>query len=300
MSYLLFIDESGVDQHDSPYEVLAGVAIRDQHLWNLICQIQEAELDYFGRRVTTDTLELKVKRLLKKKTFKLAGQLPSFAKNERRDLARRCLEKGIAAKGKAGSSGATRDELTALSQAKIAFAENVLELCSRYYVRVFASIVPRSAPRPTGNFLRKDYAYLFERFFYYLEEISPNDLGLVIFDELERSRCHLLVDQMGLYFRRTIKGRLRAARIIPEPFFVHSELTKAIQVADLVAYITSWGFRFGPMTEPRREELDSLAALVGELRYRTTRSLGEQPGHPVWSFTAIEDLRSREERSEGE
>lgn len=297
MSYLLFLDESGIDQRNSPYEVLAGVAIRDQQLWNLVCQLREAEVDYFGRRLTPGTLELKAKKLLKRKTFRLAAQLPPIEPNERRELAKICLEKGDTAKGRQTGSGATRRELTALAQAKIAFVEHVLELCGRHAVRTFASIVPPSAPRPAGHFLRKDYAYLFERFYYFLEEQRLDELGLVIFDELEHSQCHLLIEQMALYFLETATGRLRAGRIIPEPFFVHSELTTAIQIADLVAYIVCWGVRFdSTMNQPRRKELDLLADLVCQLRFRTTRKVLGQPDYPIWSFTLIEDLRPREER----
>ena len=46
MSYFLFVDESGQDHHDSPYEVLAGVAIEDRVLWPLIASVQQAELDW--------------------------------------------------------------------------------------------------------------------------------------------------------------------------------------------------------------------------------------------------------------
>jgi hypothetical protein len=299
LSYLFFVDESGVDRRDSPYEVLAGIAIQDQHLWNLVCRIQDAEVEHFGRRIAAGTLELKGKSLLKRKTFRLAAQLPPFEPAERQRLAQSCLDKGTQAKsGGQASSGVTRDELTALAQAKIAFVSKTLELCGSHYARAFASIVPKNAPRPEGKFLRKDYAYLFERFFYFLEDTGLGDLGLVIFDELERSRCHVLVDQMALYFRKTAKGRSRAARVIPEPFFVHSELTTAIQVTDLVAYIIGWGIRFGSMDEDRREELSSLAELVLELRYRTRRP--EQPDFPIWSFTLIEDLRPRDERDNEE
>jgi hypothetical protein len=294
VSYLLFVDESGVDQHDSPYEVLAGVAIQDQQLWNLVCRIQDAEIEHFGRRVAAGALELKGKSFLKRKTFRLASQLPPLEPQERRKLAQSCLEKGSLSKGQQIASSATRAELTALAQAKIAFVARALELCVSHYVKAFASIVPRGAPRPAGGFLRKDYAYLFERFFYFLEENGAGELGLVIFDELEHSQCHVLIDQMALYFRKTAKGRLRAPRIIPEPFFVHSELTTAIQIADLVAYIIVWGIRFGPMEGGRREELSPLGELVLELRHRAKRP--EQPDFPIWSFTLIEDLRPREER----
>jgi hypothetical protein len=293
VSYLLFLDESGVDRRDSPYEVLAGVAVHDRQLWELICQIQEAETEHFGRRITPGTLELKAKKLLKSKTFRMAAQLPEMEPEERRELARSCLEKGAAAV----SAAVTRRELTALAQAKVAFVENVLSLCACHGVRAFASIVPRTAPRPSGAFLRKDYAYLFERFFYFLEDGNHGELGLVIFDELERSQCHLLTDQMGLYFRGTVTGRLRASRVIPEPFFVHSELTTAVQIADLIAYVICWGVRFGSMVEPRREELQRIGEIACSLRYRTRRGVLEQPDHPIWSFCLIEDLRPREEKT---
>jgi Protein of unknown function (DUF3800) len=142
----------------------------------------------------------------------------------------------------------------------------------------FATIVPRNAPRPDPGFLRKDYSYLFERFFYFLEDRSPAELGFVIFDELERSRCHLLLDQMAKYFQGTTTGKERSNRIIPEPLFVHSNLTTAIQIADLVAYITAWGLHLRSMNEPRRVELAGMAAggPVVVLRNPPQREEGEQ------------------------
>lgn len=129
-------------------------------------------------------------------------------------------------------------ELTALGQAKIVFVTRLLELCALHRVHFFASIVDNASKRPHGDhFLCKDYAYLFERFYYFLEDRPEEPLGFVVFDELEKSRCHLLVNQMEKYFLKTAKGRMRSSRVIPEPFFVHSDLTTAVQLADLVAYI---------------------------------------------------------------
>ena len=45
---LLFLDESGSDCREAPYEVLAGVAIRKQNLWPLIQAVRAAERDHFG------------------------------------------------------------------------------------------------------------------------------------------------------------------------------------------------------------------------------------------------------------
>ena len=196
MSFLLFIDESGQDRRDSPYEVLAGIAVEDRDLWNLITAVQRAEVDCFGRRYAKEEHELKAKKILKSKVFRHAVQLPPFEPEQRRALAKACLDAG----DKAG-----RDQLTGLAQAKIEFVKQVLQLCSDFRCKAFASITARDAPRTAGDFLRKDYAYLFERFFYFLEDMGLDALGLVVFDELERSQSHLLVDQMARYFRDTRK-----------------------------------------------------------------------------------------------
>lgn len=289
MSHILFIDESGQDRGESSYEVLAGIAIKDRDLWNLICRVQDAELVFFGRRVSDGLLELKGKKLLKRKTFKRAAQMNPIQADERRDLARALLENGAAA---------TREQITALAQAKLAFVSHLLSLCAQFRAKAFASIVDKDSPRPEGDFLRKDYAYLFERYFYYLEVQPCEQLGLVVFDELERSLCHLLIDQMSRYFLETHKGQARASLVIPEPFFVHSHLTTAVQIADILAYVTAWGVRIGGMSRPAREELYDLAAQVCELRYQTRREVNGNPDFAIWSFALIDDLRPRDEREE--
>jgi hypothetical protein len=73
------------------------------------------------------------------------------------------------------------------------------------------------------NGLRKDYAYLFERFFYFLEDESSNSgygqQGVLVFDELEKSKSHILINQAHRYFKDTATGKHRANLIVPELFF---------------------------------------------------------------------------------
>jgi hypothetical protein len=45
---LLFIDESGFDESGTPCEVLAGVAIAEDSLWNLVRAVRGAEKELFG------------------------------------------------------------------------------------------------------------------------------------------------------------------------------------------------------------------------------------------------------------
>lgn len=288
MAYLLFVDESGQDHRKSPYEVLAGAAVHDAQLWNLVCAIQDAEPRFFGMPISNDREELKARRLLKRKMFKLAGQDTSISEDDRPLLAAAALKDG---------ANATRAQLAALGQARIAYVHHVLELCAAHGVRFFASIVDPSAPTPAGQGLRKDYAYLFERFFYFVEDQAAHERGFIVFDELERSQAHLLVNQMSAYFRATEKGRMRSGRVVPEPFFVHSDLTTGVQIADLVAYIISWNVRVAQMPKERREEMDALGQAVLNLRYRATVDLPGYPdGFAVWSFAVIDDLRPGSER----
>lgn len=289
MAYLLFIDESGWDHRESPYEVLAGVAVRDRQLWDLVQSVQAAELRHFGRRYTLDSAELKGRKLLKRKVFRLASQLTPLPEDDRRELARACLDSG---------SSAGLLQLTALAQAKLAYVQSVLDICKERSCKAFASIVPRDAPHPVApGYLRKDYSYLFERFYYFLEDqgsFAP-ETGIVVFDEQEKSRSHLLLSQMDRYFRRTAKGRQRASLVIPEPFFVHSDLTTGVQLADLIAYLVAWGWQEAgvPVARP---ELQHLVEATFELRNLAYRPVGRNPRCPIWSFARIRDLRPGQEK----
>ena len=189
--------------------------------------------------------------------------------------------------------------LKALALAKLSYVASVFEICAQIGCRAFASIVETDAHPTAGGGLRKDYAYLFERFFYFLEDIGTDEQGVVVFDELEKSQSHLLIDQMHRYFADTAVGRHRASRIIPEPFFVHSDLTTGVQIADLVAYVISWGFRTPRMVKPARAELSNFADQVARLRYRTTRDRLGNPQFEIWSFAHIFDLRTQAERDDG-
>ena len=185
--------------------------------------------------------------------------------------------------------------LKALAQAKLDYVASAFRICHDFGCRAFASIVETDAPPTEAGGLRKDYAYLFQRFFYFLQDMG-DEQGIVVFDELEKSQSHLLIDQMRQYFGGTAVGQSRATRIISEPFFVHSDMTTGIQIADLVAYVISWGFRLPKMARPARMELSGLADQIAGLRYLAKRNLNSNPNFQVWSFAHITDLRTQPER----
>jgi hypothetical protein len=284
MAHFLFVDESGQDQNESPCEVLAGIAIRDTTLWAFIQAVHALELECFGMRYSEGNRELKAKKLLKSKVFRLADSASFASKDERRELAKKVLLNG---------AGAQPREYAALSQCKIEFVGRLLELCAKFRCTLFATIVPKEAPRPAErDFLRKDYSYLFERFFYFLDEKrSHKNAGIIVFDELEKSRSHILIGQMDFYFKNTGKGRERSELVIPEPFFVHSDLSTGIQIADLMAYLLSWGrYKAAGAAGPARPELATLAKAAEALAYSASgprRSFG---------LTVIKDLRPASEK----
>lgn len=222
---------------------------------------------HFGRRYSAGTSELKGKKMLKRKVFQHSRLNCEVLPNEARALAKATLDDG--------ATNNTVRHFKALALAKIGYVTEVFSICERRECKPFASIIAPNALQSASGGLRKDYAYLFERFFYFLEdkkdETSRPQQGILVFDELEKAKSHLLIDQAHRYFKETKVGRLRSTLVIPEPFFVHSDLTTGIQIADLVAYCISWGFRLPSMHLSAREELESYSSQLKRLRHRSRR-----------------------------
>ncbi|MEK7950526.1 DUF3800 domain-containing protein [Luteolibacter soli] len=300
---MFFLDESGINESHAPCEVLCGVAVHEATLWNLVERIHHLELEHFGTTLSAVDVEYKGKVLLKNKRFDLAAQKGPIEKNRRRDLARTLLTESHAQK----LNGITRppkgDELTAYSQAVLAFVTRLLKECQRFNLKAFGAIVARGAPKPlTSRFLRKDYRYLFERFSKHVESQEDDQQGVLVFDESETRQSQRLLNEIRDYCRETMAGHRLTGRIIPLPFFVHSHLTPVIQVADICAYIISWGVRVGRMKEPAREELAPLARLVRALEWKQ-----ESPGeikpwvdYGLFYLESLKDRRDREEADAGE
>ncbi|MDE0229733.1 MAG: DUF3800 domain-containing protein [Spirochaetaceae bacterium] len=156
MAWFLFIDESGHDRSTSPYEVLAGVAIQDRAVREVIDQLHTAEIGSFGRRYSDGARELKGKVLLKKKVFRHRALTVEVDAADVPALARAALDDGAQADARM---------LKALAIAKLNYVASVFDICAQLGCRAFASIVETDARRTASGGLRKDYAYLFERFF---------------------------------------------------------------------------------------------------------------------------------------
>lgn len=305
MSYFLFVDESGHDRKLAPAEVLGGFAIRDGALWSFIQAIYALQTELFGvaypvlnaeRRARLneadgedmDVKEIKGENFLNPRVFKKSKWHAPFTPEERRKLAETALRNGATA---------NRDSLAALSQAKLEYVSRLFELCPKFRGQCLGIVVPVNAPGDRKvNALRKDYAYLFERFFYFVESKPAEHSGIIVFDELDKSASHILLGQMQAYYRDFKTGQDRSERLVPEPFFVHSDLTVGIQVADLVAYILNWGHTFDrtAIVPKARPELAPFVAQLDSLRIDSRVNGSRSEGIYV-----VYDLRTRSEKEKG-
>jgi len=296
---LLFIDESGQDNKEMPCEVLAGIAIAEANLWNTIKAIRAIEKECFGDYLRNLRLtEVKAKRLLKRKCFRIANQKLSIQETELTGLANSFLRKGIEAhKSRKDSSPFTAREADGYNRSVLRFVDKVIDIAANFGVKIFASVVDKETAKAQKDVLRKDFVYLFERYFYFLKTLPDYERGLVVFDELEKSRAQKLVQQMASYFLGTKTGQFRSSKIIPEPFFVHSELTTGVLLADLAAYIIGWGWRSGKMTQPFRQELMPYAKKLHTMQFQGVKpDENEEKNWPLHGITYIEDLRTRTNR----
>jgi hypothetical protein len=121
---------------------------------------------------------------------------------------------------------------------------------------------------PLREYLRKDHVFLLERFFYFLEREQEH--GLLVMDETEKTADRRFVRKLHSYFVKTEKGRSRTQWIVPSPLFVSSDMTAAVQAADLAIYCVNWGFRLparGMSGEVREEIASEFGPLIGRLQF---------------------------------
>ena len=207
MSWLLFLDESGHDHKQMPYEVRGGVALHVSKLWPFVRALQQLELDAFGAQLSLYQKELKGSTLLDAKRFKFAGQMPRMNAEERQKHCRGFLTKGLEKK-----TDQTREEFTAYGQACVEMAQGIFQQLEAHAALVFASVVPRGAARPAAglgeNTLRNDFVFLLERFYYLLEQKQQH--GILVLDAVEKTADRKFVARLERYFTQTTTGRARA------------------------------------------------------------------------------------------
>lgn len=239
MSWLLFIDESGHDHKTTPLEVRGGVALHAKKVWDFITGWQRLERDCFGALLAEFGKEAKGEKLLDKDRWKWAAQSERMPDDLRRKHVLRFLNAGPA------GQSPRRDDFTAYGQASLEMARGAFDLLQAHDARLFATAIPRGVKAPAGyahgDYLRTDHVYLFERFFYFLEE--KHEHGLMVMDQSDTKLDRQFVSRIESYFTKTAVGRNRSYWIVPAPLFVASDMTIGVQAADLCLYALNWGFR---------------------------------------------------------
>jgi len=239
MSYLFFLDESGHDHKGCPYEVRGGIVLHSSRLWRFVQDFATLEESCFGVRLSEFRVEIKGSFLLAKNKFRWASQGSLLDDVARRKYCISFLNKGLQ------HSSPSEIEFRAFGQACLAMARAIFALLRTHEARIFASVVPATVRKPVTpqaeDYLRRDMVFLLERYFNF---ITPeNETGILVFDETDAAEDQKFIRQIERYFTRTQRGRFRATSIVPVPFFVQSDLTRAVQAADLCIYATNWGFR---------------------------------------------------------
>lgn len=267
MSWLLFMDESGHDHRNMPYEVRGGVALHARKLWAFVQSLQRLERDAFGTLLSQFRTEMKGSHLLDKDRFAWAAQDGRMDDEARRKHCRSFLTKGLEHKSP------TRIEFTAYGQASLEMARGVFQLLRDHDGVLFAAAIPREVSKPATfeaeEFLRKDQVFLLERFFYFLE--GKKEQGLLVMDEVDKAQDRRFVRRLEGYFRKTHTGRYRTAWIVPTPLFVASDMAYPVQVADLCIYCINWGFRLtqsGMDATTRPEIASEFSPWIEQLQFR--------------------------------
>lgn len=289
MAWLLFMDESGHNHQDLPYEVRGGFALADKELWPFVQDMLRLELDCFGARLSDYKSEIKGQKLLQRDRFKHAAQLADIEPQKRQHLCRALLQAGLEKRGP------TREQLTAYGQASLRMADGIFELLERHHALVFACAVPKGAARPPPDStrpedtLRKDHTFLFERVFYFLE--SERAMGLLVMDEVEKTEDRRFVQKLHAYFSNTAKGRERARWIVPSPFFVSSDMALPVQVADVLIYALNWGYRHPKeMTAATRVEIaERYGPRIERLKWKGDGYDGVKT-YPSFGIVCVPDL----------
>ncbi len=280
MSWLLFLDESGHDHRNMPYEVRGGIALHTGQLWPFVRAIQRLELDCFGCQLQQFGGEFKGSTLLDRKRFRFAQQSKVMEPATRQKHCRAFLTKGLEKKPP------SRSEFTAYGQACLEMARGIFELLRDHDAVIIAGAIPRGSRPPPGlqepEFLRKDYVFILERYFYFLD--SKKEHGLLVIDEVDKSIDRKLIRCLEAYFSRTAAGRYRTSWIVPSPFFVASDMTYPVQAADLCIYCINWGFRLagqGMDSTTRSEIAYEFGPWLNRLQFR---GKGTRDGNAFESF----------------
>lgn len=260
-----------------------GIALHARRLWNFIQDWQRLEVDAFGVRLASFGKEAKGAKLLDRDRLRWAAQTPPMPGADRRKNAQAFIQKGLDRRPPIAL------EFAAYGQACQEMARGIFDILAAHEAKLFACAIPRGVRPPSGfsqaDYLRKDHVFLFERYFYFLEE--KREHGLLIMDESDKRLDRDFVARIERYFSRTATGRNRTFRIVPAPLFVASDMTYAVQAADVTLYCLNWGFRVANWNVDLEKRQEIATEFGPKLRRLQWEGEGNRDGRAFRSFGIV-------------
>lgn len=126
----------------------------------------------------------------------------------------------------------TRGQLTSL----VDLFYNQLD---RHHMHLFAVVIDKrklAAYMDAEKLKRKAYELLLERIQNFLQEYHPKHQGLIVADDMGIGPNRSLAMKHSFFQRCPTTAGLELRHIVEMPFFVRSELSNGVQLADLCAY----------------------------------------------------------------
>jgi len=273
MTYLFFLDDSGHDHNDLPYEVRGGVVVPEARLGALTQQMQALEMHAFGVRLRHHRSAIGGSTLLHKDPIRWATQTSPAnpGGGAMGDYDRQFYASGFLWETRHGRPPSLIG-FTAYGQACVLAARRCLELLREHDARVFATAVPRRAARQRSGYepheLRADLVALLQRFYRFLDE--QRQPGLIVLAQREESAPWRLGRRIERFLRLTPTGQAWAQRIVPAVFATSGDESYPLRAADVCTYCINLGVRLPNtgMTAPVRPEIaQTYAPLVMALQW---------------------------------
>jgi hypothetical protein len=284
---LFYIDSSGYTKDGTPCAVLAGVAVLEDRLWNVV-----QGLEWLGRSILfidePTSGDLKGRELLQKLPEQLESGLESMKRAD--------VLAALKATGKwRGFGGLPPRERQAWALQARSYVEGVFQICEWNSVTAVGSIAAKSVlDNPADHergYLSQDQVNLLHSIFTLMEAKYPGQRAYLHLDNEDHEIMKRLSKSMGRYLAATDAGRDIAEVVLYPPTFVDSAIAPIITIADVVAYCMNWAYRIRPrMSEAVRPELRNFAKrIAGLAKY-------EKEGRIEWTIKYTADLRSAWER----
>jgi len=123
---------------------------------------------------------------------------------------------------------------------------------SKHYMRTIAIVFDKRyvVNYDSNRLHRTSYEFMLERFQQYLAIYHRRHMGIVVIDDTSKQLNRSLAEKHTFIRRNGSSSGLQLSNIVEAPFFIPSEMSNGIQLADLCAYTVFKAFRSGKLEDP--------------------------------------------------